>query len=192
MRFEQSKIDGVLIGRPEVFADARGDFCELYHAADFARVGVGTEFPQDNLSRSAGNVLRGLHFQTRAPQAQVVTIICGAVFDVCVDLRPDSATFGDWLGVDLSVGGNSQVVMAPGIAHGFYVQEGVAVLHYKVSQLYNPDTECRLRWDDPDIAVTWPCSHPALSPADERAHSLAYLREHDLLPHDCTSAGVST
>ena len=182
MRIENTGISGLLLIEPRCFGDDRGFFLESYQRDRYAEAGIRDEFVQDNHSRSVKGVLRGLHFQVKRPQAQIVTVMHGRVFDVAVDLRPGSATFGKWYGIELREMGPRQVYMAPGFAHGFCVLSDVADLHYKVSRYYDHADEGGIVWNDPDIGVLWPIAPSAVSTRDA-----AYPRLRDLssvaLPH---------
>ena len=175
-------LPGLLLIEPQRFEDDRGFFLESFHAGRYRDNGITDSFVQDNQSRSRRNVLRGMHFQVKRPQAQIVTVMRGRIFDAAVDLRPGSSTFGRWQGVELSDAGPRQLYMAPGFAHGFCVVSDIADLHYKVSELYDPDDEGGLRWDDSDIGIEWPVSAPIVSTRDA-----AFPRLRDLtaekLPH---------
>jgi dTDP-4-dehydrorhamnose 3,5-epimerase len=175
-------IPGLLLIEPDRFPDDRGFLLETYRAERYRRLGIAEEFVQDNHSRSVAGVLRGLHFQVRRPQSQIVTVMRGAIFDVTVDLRPASAHFGRWYGVTLSEDGPRQLYMPPGFAHGFCVLTDVADLHYKVSRSYEPGDEGGLRWNDPDIGVPWPIENPLLSPRDADYPCLKDIPA-DRLPH---------
>ena len=158
MKAIQTDIEGVLILEPQVFGDARGFFMESFNARTFNElVGLDLDFVQDNHSRSAKGVLRGLHFQ-KAPHAQgkLVRVTAGAVFDVAVDIRKDSPTFGRWVGVELSADNHRQFWIPPGLAHGFLVLSESADFLYKTTDYYAPQAEGALRWDDPDLAIAWP------------------------------------
>ena len=170
MHIERTAIDGVLILQPKVFGDARGFFLESFNQAAFdTAVGHHVDFVQDNHSRSSRGVLRGLHFQ-RAPKAQgkLVRVTAGAVFDVAVDIRPDSATFGRWVGAELSGENHRQMWIPPGLAHGFLVLSDTADFLYKTTTYYAPQWDRGIRWDDPQIGVTWPLEGtPVLSAKDQ-------------------------
>ena len=158
MKAIQTDIEGVLILEPRVFGDARGFFMESFNARTFNElVGHEVNFVQDNHSRSAKGVLRGLHFQ-KAPHAQgkLVRVTAGAVFDVAVDIRKDSPSFGRWVGVELSADNHRQFWIPPGLAHGFLVLSESADFLYKTTDYYAPQAEGALRWDDPDLAIAWP------------------------------------
>ncbi|NDY91954.1 dTDP-4-dehydrorhamnose 3,5-epimerase [Ideonella livida] len=158
MQVQTTAIEGVLIFEPRVFGDARGFFMESFNQRTFEdAVGAPTPFVQDNHSRSAKGVLRGLHFQ-KAPHAQgkLVRVAAGAVFDVAVDIRPGSATYGRWVGVELSADNHRQLWIPPGLAHGFLVLSDSADFLYKTTDYYAPQAEGAVRWDDPDVAIAWP------------------------------------
>lgn len=153
-----SPIDGtdVLLVAPKVFGDARGFFMETWSARDFADAGLVAEFVQDNLSRSSRGVLRGLHYQLRHTQGKLVRCTRGSVFDVAVDLRRGSGRFGRWVGRVLSEENGLAMWIPPGYAHGFLTLSDIADFQYKCSDVYHPESERTIRWDDPDIAIDWP------------------------------------
>jgi dTDP-4-dehydrorhamnose 3,5-epimerase len=182
VKAEQVGIPGLILIKPDRFRDDRGAFFETYQAERYRRLGIAEEFVQDNHSRSVAGVLRGLHFQVKRPQSQIVTVSRGAIFDVTVDLRPNSPHFGRWFGVNLSEDGPPQLYMAPGFAHGFCVLSDVADILYKVSQRYEPGDEGGLRWNDPDIGIPWPIEKPLLSHRDAAYPCLRDIAEQDL-PH---------
>ena len=153
---ETCEIEGLKVITPKVFGDARGYFVETYNKNDFVAAGIDVEFVQDNQSASSKGVLRGLHFQKKFPQDKLVRCINGEVFDVAVDLRKDSKTFGKWFGVVLSAENKKQFFIPKGFAHGFLVLSDYAEFAYKCSDFYHPDDEGGLKWDDPDIGVEWP------------------------------------
>ena len=162
-------LPGVLILEPKVFGDTRGFFTESYNRRSFAAAtGLDVDFVQDNHSRSAKGVLRGLHYQL-PPKAQgkLVRVIVGEVFDVAVDIRKDSPTFGEWVGEILSADNKKQLWIPPGLAHGFLVLSEFAEFLYKTTDYWAPEFERCIRWDDPDLAITWPLKAlPKLSPKD--------------------------
>ncbi len=176
MKVIPTAIEGVLIIEPKVFGDERGFFFESFNQRAFNEaVGQPVDFVQDNHSRSAKGVLRGLHFQ-RPPHAQgkLVRVTQGSVFDVAVDIRPDSATFGRWVGVELSGANHRQMWIPAGLAHGFLVTSDSADFLYKTTDYYRPESEGSVRWDDPDLAIAWPLEGitPALSAKDAAAPAL--------------------
>ncbi len=169
MQIVQTAIPEVLIIEPQVYGDERGFFFESFNQQKFeALTGVKTEFVQDNHSRSAVNVLRGLHYQIQQPQGKLVRVVAGEVFDVAVDLRRQSATFGKWVGVVLSAENKRQLWVPPGFAHGFLVlKEGTEFL-YKTTDYYAPQHERCIRWNDPEIGIEWPLANaPVLSAKDQ-------------------------
>jgi dTDP-4-dehydrorhamnose 3,5-epimerase len=162
-------IPEVVVIEPIVREDARGFFLETWHAARYADAGLPATFVQDNHSGSARGVLRGLHYQLTRPQGKLVRVVHGAVFDVAVDLRRSSPTFGRWVGVELTAEGHRQLWIPPGFAHGFYTTSERADLTYKCTEYYAAGDERTLRWDDPDLAIGWPLDParpPILSPKD--------------------------
>lgn len=154
--FTPTSIEGVTIVDVKSYGDARGYFMETYKRPDFVAGGIDVDFVQDNQSASTQGVLRGLHFQIEHPQSKLVRVVEGEVFDVCVDLRPDSATFGKWEGVTLSAENHRQFFIPQGFAHGFYVLSPTAVFCYKCDDVYHPNDEGGLMWNDPSIGVEWP------------------------------------
>ncbi len=177
MKATATPLAGVFVVEPRVFGDTRGHFFESFSARDFeAATGVATPFVQDNQSRSSRGVLRGLHWQ-EVPHAQgkLVRVTAGAVFDVAVDLRRDSATLGRWFGIELSAGNHRQLWLPPGLAHGFLVLSDSADFLYKTTGYYVPAAERAIRWDDPDLAVAWPDAGvaPSVSEKDAAAGSYA-------------------
>ena len=179
MTVRPTTLPGVLVVEPRVFGDDRGFFLESYHAGRYAEAGIGAAFVQDNHSRSARGVVRGLHFQRRHPQGKLVAVVRGAVWDVVVDLRAKSPTFGAWEAHGLSDEDHRQLWVPPGFAHGFAVLSESADVVYKCTDVYRPDDEGGVAWDDPDLAVPWPVDRPALSDKDR-----AYPRLRDLGPGD--------
>jgi dTDP-4-dehydrorhamnose 3,5-epimerase len=176
MKVTPTAIEGVLIIEPKVFGDERGFFFESFNQRAFNEaVGHTVDFVQDNHSRSAKGVLRGLHFQ-RPPHAQgkLVRVTQGSVFDVAADTRPDSPTFGRWVGVELSGANHRQMWIPAGLAHGFLVTSDSADFLYKTTDYYRPESEGSVRWDDPDLAIAWPLDGitPALSAKDAAAPAL--------------------
>jgi dTDP-4-dehydrorhamnose 3,5-epimerase len=160
------KISGLILFKPRVFHDARGFFLETYRQGVYQDHGLPA-FVQDNLSFSRKNVIRALHYQSSPGQAKLVSCLQGTVFDVAVDLRPGSPTFGQWEGIELSGENHHQLFIPKGFAHGYCVLSDEATVQYKVSALYDPATERSIRWNDPQIGVAWPLKHPVLSPRDE-------------------------
>ena len=184
IKVKSTSLEGFLIVEPNCYKDDRGFFLETYQEDIYKAAGITDKFVQDNQSRSIKGVIRGLHFQVNRPQAQIVTIMRGSVFDVGVDLRRNSPTFGKWHGVELSDVGQRQVYMAPGIAHGFCVLSDWADLHYKVSRFYDPDDECGLVWNDSEVNIDWPSITPLILQRDATYQSLSQLIESHQLPYN--------
>jgi len=176
MQVRETAIPGVLIVEPQVFGDQRGFFVETYNAQRYRDAGIDATFVQDNLSYSQRGVLRGLHFQNPHPQGKLVQVLLGDVFDVAVDIRSGSPTFGQWVGVELSSDNKHQFYVPPGCAHGFCVTSETALFAYKCTDLYHPETDGGIIWDDPDIGIDWPMEGPLLSDKDA---SLPRLRDLD-------------
>ncbi|GEL71631.1 dTDP-4-dehydrorhamnose 3,5-epimerase [Myxococcus virescens] len=179
MKVTPLEIPDVLLLEPKVFGDDRGFFMEMFHAARYAAVGIPGPFVQDNYSRSAKGTLRGLHFQEPQAQGKLVQVLAGAVYDVAVDVRRGSPTFGQWVAAELSSDNRRQLWIPPGFAHGFCVVSDSADFHYKCTALYAPETERSVVWNDPDLAIPWPVREPRLSPKDAQAPR---LRDAPLLP----------
>jgi dTDP-4-dehydrorhamnose 3,5-epimerase len=186
MDVTQTGLSGLLLLEPRCFRDDRGFFLESFQAERYRENGINETFVQDNHSRSRQSVLRGLHFQVQRPQAQIVTVIRGRIFDVAVDLRPSSSSFGRWYGIELSDEGTRQLYMAPGFAHGFCVLSEFADLHYKVSKLYDQADEGGLIWNDHDVGIRWPIANPIVSDRDSAFPALRQLHP-DSLPHAINS-----
>ena len=166
MRFESLAIPEVIRIEPRVFRDARGFFLESYHETKFAEAGLRAHFVQDNHSRSARGTLRGLHMQVAFTQGKLVRCISGEVWDVAVDVRPRSRTFGEWVGETLSADNFRQLWVPPGFLHGFCVTSDSAEIQYKCTELYHPEDELGVVWNDPDLAIRWPIAEPLLSSKD--------------------------
>ncbi len=178
MTIESTSLPGVQIFTPRVFKDTRGFFCESYNYDVWRAAGIDTVFIQDNHSRSVRHTIRGLHFQLPpAAQAKLLRVVRGAVWDVAVDIRKGSPTFGQWVGVELSEDNFRQLYIPEGFAHGFCVLSDVADVLYKTSRFYSPQHEHGVRWNDPAIGVTWPTDEPILSERDSKAQSLAEYLE---------------
>ena len=184
IKVKSTSLEGFLIVEPNCYKDDRGFFLETYQEDVYKAAGITDKFVQDNQSRSIKGVIRGMHFQVNRPQAQIVTIMRGLVFDVGVDLRQNSPTFGRWHGVELSDVGQRQVYMAPGIAHGFCVLSDLADLHYKVSRFYDPDDECGLVWNDSEVNIDWPLITPLIHQRDATYQSLSQLIDGHQLPYN--------
>ena len=169
MQFLPTEIPDVMIIEPKVFGDERGFFMETYRDESFRRAGIEARFVQDNHSGSRQGVLRGLHYQIKQPQGKLVRVVVGEVFDVAVDIRRSSPTFGCWAGAHLSAQNRRQIWVPPGFAHGYYALSDWAEIFYKTSDYYAPQWERTLLWNDPTIGVEWPLLSglsPALSPKD--------------------------
>ena len=175
MEFMPARIPDVVVIKPEVFGDDRGFFMETWEARRFAKAGIDVEFVQDNHSKSSQGVLRGLHYQIRRPQGKLVRVVAGEVFDVAVDLRRSSATFGMWVGSFLSADNRRMLWIPPGFAHGFYVTSRSSEFVYKCSAFYAPEDERSIVWNDPDLAIDWPLINgkpPTVSQKDSQGISL--------------------
>lgn len=168
MKFTPLEIPDVVLVEPDVFGDARGFFTETFHAARYAAAGIDRAFVQDNYSYSRRGILRGLHFQLRQPQAKLVYVARGEIFDVAVDIRRSSPTFGRWVGRLLSGENHHQMFVPEGFAHGFCVVSEEVEVMYKCSALYDPADDRGIIWNDPDVAVRWPDVTPILSGKDQK------------------------
>lgn len=167
MQVETTEIPGLLVITPKVFRDPRGMFVETFQRQRYRDAGISAEFVQDNFSRSAKGILRGLHYQIQHPQGKLVQVLSGRVFDVVVDLREPSPTFGRWKAFELSDSNFRQIFVPPGCAHGFYVLSEFADFSYKCTDLYFPEHERSLLWNDPQIGIEWPLTdEPILSNKD--------------------------
>jgi dTDP-4-dehydrorhamnose 3,5-epimerase len=185
MQFKPMAISDVLLIIPDVFGDERGFFMEVFQSRKFSEAGISAPFVQDNHSRSKQGVLRGLHYQIKHAQGKLVRTIIGEVFDVVVDLRKSSPTFGKWVGTHLSSDNKSQLWVPPGFAHGFYVLSDWAEVLYKTTDIYAPEFERTLFWNDPDIGVQWPFlpgQSPVLSSKDKNGKSFKLIQEEDIFP----------
>jgi dTDP-4-dehydrorhamnose 3,5-epimerase len=160
------ELQGLLILEPKVFGDPRGYFMETWNQRRYTEAGFPANFVQDNLSFSGRGTLRGLHFQNPSPQSKLVSVLAGEVFDVAVDLRRSSPTFGKWHGLELSGENKRQFYIPAGFAHGFLVLSETALFHYKCTEFYSPKDEVTLLWNDPDMGIKWPLSQPNLSEKD--------------------------
>jgi len=169
MRVVPTALPGVLVVEPIVHRDARGFFLETFRADHYQAAGIPGPFVQDNHSRSVRGTIRGLHLQVGRPQGKLIRVVSGEIFDVAVDVRFGSPTFGQWVGVSLSAESFRQYFIPAGFAHGFSVQSDVAEIEYKCTDFYDPATEVGVAWDDPTLAIDWKVETPILSPRD-RAH----------------------
>lgn len=171
-------LDGLLVINIDYFRDDRGFFIESWNKRDFAKAGIPFDFVQDSHSRSGRGVIRGMHYQDmRAPMAKLVRCTVGRIFDVAVDLRANSATFGKWFGIELTSENQTQLFVPVGFAHGFAALSDVCEVQYKQTEFYNPETEGGVSWNDPDIGITWPLEHPILSQRDQNQLSLQAYRQ---------------
>jgi len=180
MKFQNTPIQDVVLIEPQVFGDARGFFLETWQAPKFAAAGITANFVQDNHSRSAQWTLRGLHFQTEHVQGKLVRVTSGSVFDVVVDLRRSSSTFGKWWGVELSAENHLMLWVPEGLAHGILVTSDEADFLYKCTDIYSPAHEKTLAWDDPALAIQWPLApgvRPKLSAKDTKGTSFAEIEK---------------
>ena len=175
MEFRRLDLDGVILVAPNIIPDERGFFLETYHRDKYAAGGIPETFVQDNQSFSRQRVLRGLHAQLRHPQGKLVRAIVGEIFDVAVDIRPGSPTFGKWAGATLSGENAHQLYVPPGFAHGFCVLSETAHVQYKCTDVYHPGDEIGVAWNDPDIGVEWPLEDPILNEKDRTAPRLAEI-----------------
>lgn len=173
MQVTPSRLPEVLVITPKVFGDSRGFFLESFHADRYAQAGITQPFVQDNLSRSVQGTLRGLHFQQPHAQGKLVTVLRGAVFDVAVDVRRGSPTFGQWVSFELTEANHLQLWIPPGFAHGFCVLSEFADFFYKCTDVYAPQAERAIAWNDPTLAIPWPVTQPLLSAKDTAAPRLA-------------------
>jgi len=177
MKVGHSKLKGCVIIEPRVFGDERGFFLETFQTVRYQQeAGIDLAFVQDNHSRSAKGVLRGLHFQKTKPQGKLVRVVRGEVYDVALDIRKGSPTFGEWEGVILSEDNKKQFWVPPGFAHGFVVLSDTADFEYKCTDYYDPSDEGSILWSDPDLDIPWPISNPGLSVKDQSAKRLVDLR----------------
>lgn len=175
MKVEQTKLEGVLLVTPQVFGDERGFFMETYNREKALEQGLPAEFVQDNHSKSTKGVLRGLHYQSPQWQGKLIRTVQGEIYDVAVDIRTESATFGEWVGVYLNDENKQQLYVPAGFAHGFLVTSDSAEVIYKCTTLYAPEQEAGVRWNDPDIGVKWPIEEPLLSAKDQTSQLLRDL-----------------
>jgi dTDP-4-dehydrorhamnose 3,5-epimerase len=179
MRFLPSSLPGVVVVEPDVFGDARGFFLETYRREAFVAAGIDAHFVQDNHSGSARGVLRGLHYQEPFPQGKLVRCVSGSVFDVAVDIRRGSPTFGRWFGTELSAENKLQMWIPAGFAHGFCVTSEWGEVVYKCTEVWRKEFDRSIAWNDPEIGIEWPLAEPVLSTKDAAAPRLA---EADVLP----------
>jgi dTDP-4-dehydrorhamnose 3,5-epimerase len=177
MRVIPTDLPGVVVIEPDVHHDGRGFFLETYHAQKYRQAGIPAPFVQDNHSKSAGGTVRGLHLQVATPQAKLVRVVEGEVFDVAVDVRRGSPTYGRWVGVMLTADSFRQCYIPAGFAHGFAVTSASAQVEYKCSDIYDPAAEIGIAWNDVTLAIAWPIAHPVLSERDRRNPPLAAVAD---------------
>ena len=175
MKVTTCDLRGLLIIEPDVFGDNRGYFMESWNRQRYREAGIDLDFVQDNFSLSRRATLRGLHFQNPVAQGKLVSVLQGEVFDVGVDIRRSSPTFGRWFGMTLSADNKRQFFLPPGFAHGFLVLSDMALFHYKCTDYYSPKDEQGFRWDDPEVGIKWPVENPILSQRDAAAPRLRAL-----------------
>ena len=175
MKVRHTELAGVVIIEPRVFSDSRGYFMETFHARRYSEVGISDSFVQDNLSYSRRGTVRGLHFQHPNDHAKLLQVLTGEVFDVAVDVRLGSPSFGQWFGASLSAENNRQIYIPCGFAHGFCVISEIAIVAYKCTDFYDPPSESAIAWNDPDIGIDWPEVKPLLSDKDSMAPRLKDL-----------------
>jgi dTDP-4-dehydrorhamnose 3,5-epimerase len=173
MNVRETKLPGVVVFEPAAYRDDRGYLTEVWNQKRYEQAGLAVGFVQDNLSSSRRGVVRGLHYQWPAAQGKLVSVLHGEVFDVAVDIRSGSETFGQWVGVTLSSENRHQVYVPPGFAHGFAVLSETALVLYKCTEFYTPSDEGSILWDDPAIGIEWPISDAILAPKDAGAPKLA-------------------
>jgi len=183
MKFIDTSLPGCVVVEPQVFGDTRGFFYESYNEAKYREAGIDRRFVQSNVSRSARGVLRGLHYQWPHPQGKLVSVLEGEVYDVAVDIRRGSPTFGQWAGVMLTAENHRHFWIPEGFAHGFCVVSEHATFAYQCTDLYDAKADGSIRWDDPAIGIDWPVSEPLLSEKDRKAHLLADVPEGRLPEH---------
>ncbi len=184
MKVIKTPLEGVLIFEPRIFKDKRGFFMETYRQDRYETAGVTRPFVQDNMSCSVQRTLRGLHFQVRHPQAKLVQVISGQIFDVAVDIRPSSSTFGQWTGAYLTDRNRCQLFMPEGFAHGFLVLSKTALFSYKCSDYYHPGDEGGILWSDPEIGIDWPIKDVIVSEKDKKLRYLSDLSSEQLYVKD--------
>ncbi len=180
MKVESTRLSDVKLIELDTYVDERGYFSETWNKERYSDYGIHEEFVQDNLSYSNKGVLRGLHFQNPNAQGKLVSVLDGEVYDVAVDIRLDSPTFSQWVGVNLSSSNRRQLYVPPGYAHGFCVTSDHALFSYKCTDRYNSQAEHCIHWNDPDINISWPIINPVVSPKDEQGLKLLKMNEQDL------------
>ena len=177
MKAIKTELEGILIIEPDVYEDGRGFFLESYNKTKYEDIGLDHNFVQDNHSHSGKGVIRGLHFQTNPGQAKLIRCTRGRIFDVSVDIRKESKTYGMWFGIELSEENKRQIFIPIGFAHGFATLDEINDVEYKCSSLYNPETESGFAWNDPHIRIEWPIENPILSKRDkEYQDQMKYIK----------------
>lgn len=187
MKVLSLKLPGLLLLTPKIFRDERGFFLESYHLPLYSSYGIQTPFVQDNLSCSKKNAIRGLHYQSQPGQGKLISCLQGHIWDVAVDIRPDSPTFGQWAAVELDDQKREQLWIPVGFAHGFCTLSETALVQYKVTAVYHTQYECAIRWNDPTLNINWPIKNPLLSARDQTS---PYFYELDFA-HNLSSKGIS-
>lgn len=177
MKFVSTEIEGVILIEPDVYRDERGFFLETYHQARYHEAGLDAVFVQDNHSKSAHGTLRGLHMQVERAQTKLVRVIAGRIWDVAVDVRTNSSTFGRYVGAELSAENQKQLYISTGMLHGFVVLSEEAEVEYKCSDFYDPSSEVSVLWNDPEVAIAWPIDTPTLSERDAKALPLSDIMD---------------
>ncbi len=173
MRIHRTELEGVLVLEPEVFSDIRGFFLETYNEKTYAAAGITERFVQDNQSRSRRGVLRGLHYQVGNPQGKLIRVLQGEIYDLAVDIRPGSRSFGKWAAIHINAEEQKTIWIPKGFAHGFYTLSESADVAYKVTEFYAPREERTLLWNDPELAIPWPLrGDPIVSEKDRAGHPL--------------------
>jgi dTDP-4-dehydrorhamnose 3,5-epimerase len=180
MKIVQTELSGVVAIEVDRYGDSRGSFIESWHKERYAKHGINIDFVQDNISYSRKGVLRGLHYQNPSPQGKLVYVLEGEVFDVAVDIRVGSPTFGKWLGMTLSFENSKQLYISEGFAHGFLVTSDAATFAYKCTRFYRKEHEKTIRWDDSDIGIVWPIQNPILSDKDRTGQLLKEMPRESL------------
>jgi dTDP-4-dehydrorhamnose 3,5-epimerase len=171
MRIHRTELEGVLVLEPEVYSDIRGSFLETYNEKTYAAAGITEHFVQDNHSHSKRGVLRGLHYQLGNPQGKLIRVLQGEIYDVAVDIRPSSSSFGKWTAIRLNAAEHRTIWIPKGFAHGFYTLSESVDVAYKVTDFYAPQEERTLFWNDPELAIPWPlCGEPVISEKDRAGH----------------------
>lgn len=183
IRFTEASLPGVVLVEPVVYGDSRGFFLETFHSEKYRDGGIPLPFVQDNHSHSAKGILRGLHYQITKPQGKLVYVVSGEIFDVAVDIRKNSPMFMKWFGTTLSARNRQQMYIPPGFAHGFCAMSDTVDVIYKCTDLFYPEFDRGIAWDDPDIGINWPVDSPHLSSKDASAPRLKEIPAEDVPPY---------